>query len=243
MWEHPCPCLDLALVSCTVPIAEQGPEAGISSPWVISKQWVIALQCWTSSSCHSHELQLSLSASCQQHWHLPHLQRTGWPFSHLPKISPEIKSVSQNLISLLQNYKQLNQPCWHLQYECWTNSWNCQLLAPCCNNKIIIYPGFFESTFHSRPSSSEAMHKLYIGSASPICDRQPPTGWITELLAASISRTQHIRTWSKQGCYSADPQLLFACFSAHLFRPYTEGKQFVFFFSFNIFYPDQIWPG
>lgn len=80
--------------------------------------------------------------------------QAGLSFSRLPKISPEIKSVSWNLISLLQNYEQLSQTCWHLQYECWSNYRNCQLLAPCCNNKIMIYPGLFESTFHSRPSSS-----------------------------------------------------------------------------------------
>lgn len=54
---------------------------------------------------------------------------------------------------MLQNHKQLSQTCWHFQQECWSNYWNCQLLAPSCNNKITsIYPGLFESTFHSKPS-------------------------------------------------------------------------------------------
>lgn len=52
------------------------------------------------------------------------------------------------------------------------------------------------------------------------------------LLTAPINGTQQIRTQSKQGWYSADPQLPHACFSAHLFRPYTEGKQFVIFFHY-----------
>lgn len=213
----------------------------------MSKQWVIALQCWTTSSCHSHELQLSLSASCQQHWHLPHLQRTGWPFSHLPKISPEIKSVSQNLISLLQNYKQLSQPCWHLQYECWTNSWNCQLLAPCCNNKIIIYSGLFESTFHSRPSSSVLWsHAQAIYRKRFTHLWQAATYGMNHWAPRSFHQqdpADQSRTWRKQGWYGADPQLLLACFSVHLFRPYTKGKPFVIFFSFNIYYSDHIWPG
>lgn len=137
-------------------------------------------------------------------------------FSHFPKISPEIKSVAQNLIYLLQKYKQLSQTCRHLQYECWSNYWDWQLLAPCCNNKMTTYPGLFESTFHSRPSSSVLWtHTRAINRKHLTHPWQAATyGWITGPPHSSHHRDpaeQHSQETRMAECWSSAPLCLLFC--------------------------------
>lgn len=201
----------------------KGPELGFSASWVrmVSTE---SLHCSAELLVHATVMNWNCRCLSGQFttWQRSHLgqqrldlfnickRQTGLSFSRLPKNLTRNKSSFIEFY-LPQKYKQLSQTCWHLQYDCWSNYWNCQLLAPCCNNNDLPR-AFWGASFipdHSQVCC-EAMHKLYIGSASPTHDRQPPTGWITEPPHSSLHQDQNSeQTRMVHECWSSAPSCLF----------------------------------